>query len=192
MFEWLSQELRTELARQVHSHYLSMHPFFDQLNRSVEIIMRNICVSALTEHMHGEDELIFHATEVGKFMFFLRAGHLQYTTLEKQTLDPPVQIGETISEAAVWADWRYQGTLMTRAHSEMLSLDPGVFCSLMYVHPHPWSMAVNYATRFISFLNQADDQRFMDFIRDNEFFVETVGARPAWQQDLCHCISKKL
>jgi len=175
----LSPELCYELKHQVFSHQLLMHPFFVFIEANMKSVIWSICRSAVTSQSFAQNEEIFSFPRVAEMMFFLKAGHLEYipykaNEAEERPLVPPPDIREPISEGALWTEWRHRGKLVALIPTELICLNPDAFSKAMSVHPQPWFIAVNYAENFINFLNELEDERFIDILRDSDFFDGAV------------------
>merc|ERR1712137_1199830 len=175
MLNKLSDELKNELARQLHRLYLVQHPFFQLLDDELTQTMVLICSTALKEILYADGEIIFGVAELAEWMYVLKSGESEYTRMGGDVLELAPQPRETIGEAVLWTSWVHRGSLRALTPTTMLCLDPDKFCEAVFVDQRPWFIAVDYGGRFLDFLNQLDNDLFLDIIRDTTFFADTVG-----------------
>merc|ERR1712137_563010 len=180
----LSPELGYELTYQVFSHQLLLHPLLNFVNTHMESVIWAICCSAVTSRSFAQSEEIFSFPQTAEMMFFLKLGNLEYIPYkENRPLVPPPQVREPISEGALWTKWSHQGKLAALMPTELICVNPDAFSKVMFVHPHPWFVAVIYGESFLNLLNKLEDERIMDIIRDPDFFdqASNVCAGSAWR-----------
>jgi len=181
VLDGLSESLQNELTHQMHSPHLLEHPFFRYLNEEMEVVMHRLCRIALKPQSYAEREFVFGAGDEAKKMFFVKSGKLDYTTMDRTSLNPPPRVREWISEALLWTSWRHQGDLLAMIESELISLDPGQFVEVMNVHPRPWFYAKQYAFRFIKLLNRLGKAAVTDILRHEQFYEQAVDSIEAGQ-----------
>merc|ERR1712051_919863 len=81
---------------------------------------------------------------------------------------------EWLSEAVLFTVWRHMGDLFALCESELLSVNPEQFMSVMSVHPRPWNLTQSYARKFIKLLNGIYVSELTDIIRHPFFFGEAM------------------
>jgi len=170
----LSQELTGQLTLEICAQHLQHLLLFNVLYKKMHLVMRSICSEALSFQSFAENEEVFRFSNLGKKVYFLHSGNMEYVILNEPTqptpLDPPPMPKEAISEAVLWMQWIHQGTLTVLTPTELVLLDPDIFSKIMTMSPEPWSMAVKYAENFIKFLNSLERSAFIDIIRQPFFF----------------------
>merc|ERR1712051_248759 len=90
---------------------------------------------------------------------------------------------EWLSEAVLFTVWRHMGDLFALCESELLSVNPEQFMSVMSVHPRPWNLTQSYARKFIKLLNGIYVSDLTDIIRNPFCFGEGEGLNEASSAD---------
>merc|ERR1712012_455507 len=179
----LSEALHNELMHEMYSPELAAHPFFDALKASMPAVMHRLCRVALKLHCYAEKEVAFSAGDEAKKMYFIKTGALEYAQLNNP-IGFDLQNKEWLSEAVLFTNWRHRGNLLAMTESELLSVDPEQFMTVMSVHPKPWHYAVFYARKFIQLLNSSLSE-LTDVVREETFYegLMQVCKNVAGQED---------
>jgi hypothetical protein len=171
----LSEALSNELTYELYSALLVAHPFVRYLHEEMQVMMHRLCQSFIKMQSFAEHEVLFSPTELGKKVYVIRNGELQYTQLGSKTfIDPPPRAEEWVAEPIMWTQWRHRGTFVAFTPCDLILLDPEQLAAVMTQHPRPWCFAKCYATQFIDYLN-IDLNDLSDFIRDSDFVTVAVG-----------------
>lgn len=179
----LSPALSDELAYDLHSKYVCVHPFFKSFGIEMEVVLHRVCRGVLQALHSAKDELLFTAGDEGKHMFIVQSGELEYDHVgEEIRLISPANDhddGQTasvqwVAEAVLWTPWRHRGKLRVGADrpSEFLTVSPDTFFQVMNKHPRSWLYATVYAEHFVGYMNGLD--RLTDIIVDPGFYFEAT------------------
>merc|ERR1712051_954247 len=81
---------------------------------------------------------------------------------------------EWLSEAVLFTVWRHMGDLFALCESELLSVNPEQFMSVMSVHPRPWNLTQSYARKFVKLLNGIEVSELTDIVNHPSFYSEAL------------------
>merc|ERR1719183_2335198 len=73
----LSSHLRDELATELASLNLHLHPFFQELIKN-KAVMTKVCTSSINNLEFARGDVVFNAGQVGHHMFVVTDGILEY------------------------------------------------------------------------------------------------------------------
>eukprot|EP00929_Paragymnodinium_shiwhaense_P104377 TRINITY_DN6873_c0_g2_i1.p1 TRINITY_DN6873_c0_g2~~TRINITY_DN6873_c0_g2_i1.p1 ORF type:complete len:820 (-),score=209.29 TRINITY_DN6873_c0_g2_i1:97-2556(-) len=170
----LSQELERELAHQMHGPDIVHHPFFGILEHSMSGMVQRLCHKALKLQTFAAKEMLFSAGEEASYLYFVKAGSLSYKFGGGIELDPPPEPKDWLSEPVLWVEWRHRGDMQAMSESHMVTISPGIFSEVMFLHPKPWTYAKQYAIRFLEMLNGIERADLLDCLRQEFFYEETT------------------
>lgn len=167
----LSEALQNELTFHIHSRQLVAHPFFEHLNGEMPPVMHRLCRLVVSVQCYGENESAFDNGDEAKFMYFVKCGVLHYTRNDMETKQPT----QWLSEPVLYTMWRHKGALVAQTESELLTVDPEAYMSVMKVHPRPWTYAFAYALKVVELLNSGhiewSDLIFNDDLHSEEAMI---------------------
>eukprot|EP00929_Paragymnodinium_shiwhaense_P059811 TRINITY_DN29929_c0_g1_i1.p1 TRINITY_DN29929_c0_g1~~TRINITY_DN29929_c0_g1_i1.p1 ORF type:complete len:718 (-),score=121.91 TRINITY_DN29929_c0_g1_i1:211-2364(-) len=176
MMSGLSQELSRELAYNMNSQFLDMHPFFRTLQSFMQVMMERLCFQAMKCVVYAEEENVFQVGDEAHRMYFVKSGDLIYLHNEPVVeLDPPPAVKEWASEQILWTSWRHRGTLKARLPSDLIDLPAEKFRDIMAVHPTPWSYAKEYGVKYVEWLNCLTDEALLDLLRHETFYEHAAA-----------------
>eukprot|EP00746_Dinoflagellata_sp_MGD_P095417 gnl/MRDRNA2_/MRDRNA2_38231_c0_seq1.p1 gnl/MRDRNA2_/MRDRNA2_38231_c0~~gnl/MRDRNA2_/MRDRNA2_38231_c0_seq1.p1 ORF type:complete len:1059 (-),score=136.93 gnl/MRDRNA2_/MRDRNA2_38231_c0_seq1:114-3290(-) len=117
----LVKDLRIELF---HSILLQHHLFLTWAHMDPSLT-ENICYEAVEFQMCSPGDYIFAAHSHADKMYFVLKGALTYTathTSECESQKVTIHPGQWVSEAALWMEWTYLGTLEATTPCELLAV----------------------------------------------------------------------
>jgi len=109
--------------------------------------------------------MTFNNGDEAKKMFFVKSGDLDYVAAGSMHEDRvTLRQKDWLTEPVLFTAWRHKGSLQALTESELITVDPQQFMTVMSVHPRPWHCAVKYAKVFVQFLNR-EPKNLTDIIR---------------------------
>mmetsp|Transcript_131646 Transcript_131646/g.294586 ORF Transcript_131646/g.294586 Transcript_131646/m.294586 type:complete len:250 (-) Transcript_131646:104-853(-) len=156
----ISEPLKLEMSFDIYSRILDWHPFFRGcLNEDVQV-MKRVCDSAMSMLLSSQGDVIFGEGEEPEEpkMYFVVKGSLSYNLSD--AIPNPIQVGAKtwVSEAALWTEWRHQGTLTASSDVKLAVLDSEAFQDIFKTQMRKKNCGFNpkpYARGFVDDLNKA-------------------------------------
>merc|ERR1711953_793025 len=74
----LSQQLMTELRFELMVRSITVHPFFDNVQKVSDVAMHRICDLALMRMSFATEDPVFFRSEASEVMYFVACGKLEY------------------------------------------------------------------------------------------------------------------
>lgn len=150
----LSKHLQDELATEIASQSLHLHPFFKELVKN-KAVMTKVCTSAIANVDFARGDVVFNAGQVGHTMYVVAAGVLEYIPHMKhhpphETLYP----GSVVSEAVLWTHWTQQGQLQVSVECSCMLIDAKKFRSMIAGNALVMAFARRYAFGFLDGMNK--------------------------------------
>jgi hypothetical protein len=172
----VSTPLMMELHFEIYWKTLAQHPFFQHYLDINPSGLRKVCHTAVTILPLSKGDTLFSSLEVDPWhrMFFVVSGHLSYT-LASEKKPKKVEEGDWLCEPSLWTQWTHCGTAKAESQARLLVLDAERF--QMITSTFPTDHACHYAVKFVTALNQQDQDDLSDLDtlgEDIEDFVKDV------------------
>jgi len=127
-----------------------------QLNQTC---MKDICGSAIKEHVKASHDELFSSGSDAKAAYFIKTGSITYF---KSSLDPApseeaesrIDEGNWLAEVAIWVHWQHCGTAMALRPIEVLSLMIEQFETAMKAHPDVGRLAESFGRSMSAYLTR--------------------------------------
>jgi len=160
----ISHNLRQELAVWVHGALLRGNSFFSVCEAVDQNAFVAIC-SACTAHSFRAEDQVWEEGSSGDGMMFVKTGSLKYapgprskeatwtqgpTTLDRLRLTR----GQWCSEAALWCEWTYLGTMVAIENSELVVLKPEGLLVNLKRHTEVQQVALEFAISLVKCYQQ--------------------------------------
>jgi len=206
LLDVISEPLRNELRFELYSPVLAVHPLFACYVEVVPQVMKKVCHSAVSQLLASSGDVIFTLGEVPSQprMLVVCSGELTYHEAGGEVTT--VTVRNWISEAALWTNWTYQGTLVALSDCRLCALDAIRFQELVETFDHSDFDLKRYAKAFVQTMNegtmQASDLPFDEDVdvpeiaevikvfearcdrtqMDTSVVMEEQDRRPSWQK----------
>lgn len=127
----VSEPLRVEMHFEIYADVLKKHPFFSELMIESPLIMRRICHFATTTLILSHGEILFSQGEAPAHprMYFIAKGHLDYKVDHEEVI--VVSEGQWVSEACMWSNWVYKGTMTATSDVKIAAVEARAFQDLL-------------------------------------------------------------
>jgi len=179
----LPKSLRSDLQHAVFWPVIGAHPFFHHLDADHPRTMRMVYRQTLAEVSVIGGQEVFGTGERSDRMFFCARGPLSYTKLKQSLSDKndgvqdslvsntfsnrssnvpgtdsiTIEDGQWLCEPALWVDWKHQGLLTARRHSELISIRAVEFCNVFLKAGKAVPGASRYAAIYAEYVALATD-----------------------------------
>jgi len=123
----VSEPLKIEMHYEMFSRVLSHHPFFADFLREGNQLMRRVCHLCMSMLLLDNGDVLFvlgDEPSEGK-MYFVFSGTFEYT--DKWNEVRAVTEKQWVSEPALWANWKHQGTLEATSDAKMAVIESEPF-----------------------------------------------------------------
>eukprot|EP00913_Durusdinium_trenchii_P002835 g2623.t1 len=115
---------------------------------------RRVLCKMATQLQHSVlalDDVVFSAQSMANSCFYVAEGNCSY---EQQDLAPLMLCGTWAAEMCLWTPWIHTGHLVSKDISRLITLEVTSFCECISRDRGVWSLAANYAQRFVGELNE--------------------------------------
>ncbi|CAK9011703.1 unnamed protein product [Durusdinium trenchii] len=187
----LSKSLREELQLQRHLECLQNHAFLGLLLESEDYNTRRVLCKMATQLQHSVlalDDVVFSAQSMANSCFYVAEGNCSY---EQQDLAPLMLCGTWAAEMCLWTPWIHTGHLVSKDISRLITLEVTSFCECISRDRGVWSLAANYAQRFVGELNE--EGHWSDLSPEYlqaAYLHESVGSQNSVRRKTCLCAKR--
>jgi len=168
----LSEQLHCELQCELSVPHLSVHPLFRRLYDVSNVTMHRLANTAIRRKPLARNDILFISGEKATNMYIVVAGRLQYHKSDSSGDDHHewVDKGEDwIAEPVLWTPmWLHLGNLTAVTECDLLLVDPKSFSEVFVLNPHAYTLASNYAQRFLMWLESLGADSLTDICQGEE------------------------
>lgn len=169
--DMLSENLKGELALELHGRALCIHPLLDHLSLACAGTLQRVAIHGVGQLCLAPQDVMFHAGEEATHMSLVASGSMHYTRVhQEQSYPEPVNSHEDwITEPALWvADWRHLGDLRSTETTELLMVSSDKLAESASMNPLALWTVHHYAHRYTAWLNATDPSRLSDITQGEE------------------------
>jgi len=172
MFQYLSEQLLSELQCEMIVPNLRIHPLLGQMERISPVSMQRLSNTAIANRHLARKDQMFIPGEIGTNMYVLVSGRLSYQRVDshgemhQEWVD---QLEDWISEPVLWTHgWRHLGGCVAVNECDLLCVVPKKFSDVMNKNPTAYHLACTYAQNFAKWMNTMDMDEQSDIIQGDK------------------------
>jgi hypothetical protein len=171
---FVSENLKLELAKEMHAPLLECHPFFNYVSEEIPALMFRLCHQGLRTTLYAMNDQPFQAGDEGLSMYFFKVGLFEYKLVNGHVLPTPLGPKTWASEAVLWTMWRHRGSLTALRPSEVVEIQPKSFIDVFRMHPRPYFLGQHYGSHFVQYMNLINKTALTDVLYDLDVFEKLV------------------
>jgi hypothetical protein len=167
----LSDNLKGELALELHGPTLRIHPLFQHLSVSCANTIQRVAIHGVAQLSLAPQDVMFHAGEEASHMSLVASGSMHYTRVHNEKSYPePVNSNEDwIAEPVLWVgDWRHLGDLRSTETTELLMVSSEKLHESASANPLALWTVHHYARKYTQWLNSIDPSRLSDITQGEQ------------------------